>query len=261
VITLLVDPSRFEGGREAPGGPPAGGDEPAGRPDHPELLVEGDAYRHLFRARRLAVGDRLRVVDGGGRARWGHVIRVGRSAGIVALGEPAADNEPRLRVELLVPTLRPERAAWLVEKATELGAVAVRFLNTERAPRSFGGGTVERLRRVAGAAVEQCHRSRCPDLSGPHPFADVVNPGPLCDPAARRWLLDPAAPDLERSPPPPAAHPTESLLVGPEGGWAPAELEALEAAGWHRTALGPRILRVETAALAAATLLLLPPLE
>lgn len=249
LITLLVDPQRFAGGDGVEPGAGAAADTGA---QVPLLIVEGEAYRHLFRARRLGVGERLRVADGLGRARWGEIIRVGRSAAVVELGEPAAANEPAWRLELLVATLRPERASWLVEKATELGAGAVRFLNTERGPRSFGAGTAERLRRVAAAAVEQCHRARCPEITGPHAFAEVAA---LTAAAGRRWLLDPAAArrGFDSSP----AVPEQSLLVGPEGGWSPAELEALAAGGWQRVSLGPRVLRIETAVLAAASLLLL----
>src|SRR4051794_33507657 len=103
LVTLLTDPARFDGA---------------------ELRIEGEPYKHLFRARRLAVGDRIRVVDGAGRARWSEVARIDRAAASLALGGPAPDNEPELRLELLVPTLRPERASWLVEKATEVGVSA-----------------------------------------------------------------------------------------------------------------------------------------
>jgi 16S rRNA (uracil1498-N3)-methyltransferase len=261
LITLLVDPQRFAmgDGDERPGPAKGSAGDASGQPPAPLpiLMVEGDAYRHLFRARRVGAGERLRVVDGEGSARWGEVIRVGRSAALVELAEPAASNEPRLRLELLVATLRPERASWLVEKATEIGAGAVHFLNTERGPRSFGAGTAERLRRVAAAAVEQCHRARCPEVTGPHPFADVAA---LAANAQRRWLLDPAAPGQSfagPSPPSASTSPMESLLVGPEGGWSPAEIESLAAGGWQRISLGPRILRIETAVLAGATLLLL----
>lgn len=238
MITLLASPESF---------------------DLAELRVEGDAYRHLFRARRAERGERLRVVDGAGRARWGEILRVDRTAALLALGEPAPANEPDRRVELLLPTMRPEPAAWVVEKATELGVSAVRFLHTARAPRTFGGGTVERLRRVAAAAVEQCHRARCPEVTGTHEWQELAG---LAAGLGDRRVLDTAAgsePGFEADageqgePATPAA-----LLIGPEGGWSPEERAELAAAGWRAVGLGPRVLRAETAAVVGAALLLLP---
>ena len=219
----------------------------------PELRVEGDAYRHLFRARRVAAGEELRVVDGLGRARWGRVARVDRTSASIVLGEPAAAREPAFRLELLVPTCRPERASWLVEKATEVGVFAVRFLSTARAPRDLGSGTLVRLRRVAAAAVEQCHRSRLPEVSGPHAWSEI---GRLTADTGWRWFLDPeagggsfdAGPSLQGA-----------LLVGPEGGLAPEERRELLASGWVAVALGERVLRLETASLVGAALILLSP--
>ena len=98
------------------------------------LEVEGDAYRHLFRARRLAVGDALRVVDGRGRARHGRIVEVGRTRAAVELGDELPSLEPATRARLLVGAARPERASWLVEKATELGAESIVFIASERTP-------------------------------------------------------------------------------------------------------------------------------
>ena len=128
----------------------------------------------------------MRVVDGRGRARWGKVARVDRTSATVTLGDPAPDNEPAFRLALLVPTCRPEAAAWLVEKGTEVGVSAIHFLNIARAPRDFGAGTLDRLRRVAAAAVEQCHRSRLPEITGPHAWKEAVR---LAG-AGLRWFLD-----------------------------------------------------------------------
>ncbi len=172
----------------------------------------------------MEAGAELRVVDGRGRARWGKVTRVDRTTAAVSLGDPAPDNEPSLRLALLVPTCRPEAAAWLVEKGTEVGVSAVHFLNMARAPRDFGTGTLDRLRRVAAAAVEQCHRSRLPEITGPHAWKET---GRLAG-AGPRWFLDTEA----DSPPPQGGHagpPLQpagtagALLVGPEGGLAPEE--------------------------------------
>lgn len=234
LITLLTDPEGFEGS---------------------EIRVEGDAYRHLFRARRVGVGEAMRVVDGRGRARWGEVSRVDRSSAMVRLGEAAPGNEPVRRLELLVPTFRPERASWLVEKATEVGVSAVRFVHTARAPREFGEGTLERLRRVAAAALEQCHRALLPEISGPHAWREAV---PLAS-GEGRWVLD-TVPDPGSAPAGwgGAAWTSGTLFVGPEGGWSPEERREVREAGFRPVHLGERVLRVETAALVGAAALLLP---
>lgn len=210
--------------------------------DRAEVRLEGDAYHHLFRVRRLSAGDELRLVDGAGRARRAMVTTVTRRHALVAPGDAAAANEPPHVVEILVGALRRERASWLVEKATELGAGAIRFVASERSPRRFGAGTFERLRRVACGAVEQCGRARVPEITGVHPWDEVPA---LVAAAGEPWLLDPrASASLE-----PASAPSV-LLVGPEGGWSGGELDALAAIGCRPVGLGERTLRVETAAIA-----------
>jgi 16S rRNA (uracil1498-N3)-methyltransferase len=219
----------------------------------PEIKVEGDSYRHLFRARRVEAGETLRVVDGRGRARLGKVARVDRTSAAVTLGEPAPSHEPAFRLDLLVPTCRLERASWLVEKATELGISGVHFLNTVRAPRDFGEGSLGRLHRVAIAALEQCHGSRLPEITGPHSWRALANLTATAGP--RRWFLDTEAAGAGWGE---VQGESGALLVGPEGGWDPGERNDLLAASWRPVHLGERVLRLETAALAGAALLLLP---
>ena len=219
--------------------------------DREKLQVEGDRYRHLFRARRVAAGERLRLTDGAGRARWAEVTAVDRSAGTVAAGEPAPTNEPPLHLELFCAPPKPERAAWLVEKATEVGVSAIRFVHSERAPRQLTANAVARLARVAAAAVEQCHRARTPQVSGAHDWAELPA---LLARSEVRYVLDPRGPSGA-----PAAHESQAsaaLAVGPEGGWSPEELAALERAGCRPFRLGARVLRIETAAVVGAALLL-----
>jgi 16S rRNA (uracil1498-N3)-methyltransferase len=215
-----------------------------------EAMVEGDAYRHLFRSRRLSGGAVLRVADGKGNARWARVAQVERDRAVLVLGAAAPSNAPRRRLELLVAAPRRERASWLVEKAAELGVAAVRFLNTERAPRRYGRATWARFARVATAAIEQCHGARLPEISGMHPWSEL--PG-LFGEGLESWYLEPgAAPPVRGWGRGPAA-----LAVGPEGGWAASERRCLEELGARAVGLGPRVLRVETAAIAGASLLLL----
>lgn len=228
MITVLLSPEDFAGD---------------------EVEVEKDAYRHLFRARRVAVGDRLRVVDGRGSARWARVQEVDRHRGLLELGAEAPDHEPGRRVELLVAALRKERASWLVEKATELGVSAVRFLQTGRTPREFGEGTFERFRRVSAGALEQSQRARLPEVSGMHGWEELPD---LLVAFPHRYVLDAAGEAWEVV----GGVGPVALLVGPEGGWTGGERDVLLGHGCRPLSLGTRVLRVETAALAATALVL-----
>lgn len=220
MVTLVVSPSALHGDR---------------------VEVEGDEYRHLFRALRLGPGDALRVVDGRGGARFGRVDAIERRRAWVCLDSPAPSNEPARRVELAIATIRPERAAWAVEKATEVGAVAVHWFGCERAPRRYGEGQLERLRRVAVAAVGQCGRSVVPEVG------TLTWEALLARVSSRSTVvLDPGG-----EPPAVAGGDPGLLIVGPEGGLCAAELDALVAAGAVRRRLGTAILRTETAAVLA----------
>lgn len=222
--------------------------------------IEGDAYRHLFRARRVAAGEPVRAADGRGRARWGEVARVDRRSATLTLGAPAPANEPPWRLELIVAAPRRERASWLVEKVTEVGAAAVRLVAAERAPRDYGPGSLDRLRRVAAAALEQCHRAALPEITGIHPWSEV--PALLAGCAAR-WVLDtgldtgPGARAAAEALVPPDPGANGALLIGPEGGWSDPERAELAALGCVAVSLGGRVLRVETAAVVGAGVLLL----
>ncbi len=215
-----------------------------------EWRIEREAYHHLFRVKRLGVGETLRLTDGAGRARFAEVTAISRSAALARLGEEASANEPDLEVELWVAPPKPERAAWLVEKATEIGVVAVRFVATERAARPLPAAQLERLRRVAAGAVEQCGRARVPEL--------VVEAGIEAlmarSPGGRGVILL----DTAGTPPFPAevASGRLAVAVGPEGGWSAGERDRLVRAGCATWSLGARVLRVETAAIVAAGFLL-----
>ncbi len=220
--------------------------------DGSEIELTGKAFHHFVRVKRLRVGEDLRIVDGEGRARRGVVARIERAHAVVALGSAEPSRESALRLELWVAPPKPDRAAWLVEKATELGATALRFAGTERAARderSFGAGQVLRLHRIALAAVEQCGRAVVPEVSGLHSLAQLLERGPG---GATLAALDAAG---EPSPPAVAGE-RAVVLVGPEGGWSDDERALFERRQIPLWSLGERILRIETAAIAACARLL-----
>ena len=126
----------------------------------------------------------------------------------------------------------------------------MRWIDSSRSGREITPARLERLRRVASAAVEQCHRSRVPEITGPFGWAELIDR--LGD-YATAWFLDVASEEsfFELT-----ATSAAVLLVGPEGGWADTERSDLAAAGARAITLGPRVLRVETAAIVGAALAL-----
>ena len=204
--------------------------------DAPE--IREDDLRHLRRSLRLIDGDRLCVADGAGS--W----RTGTLAGVRAedLGPPQQDVAPApvIAVGLAIP--KGPRLEVAVTKLTELGVDEILLLATERSivrwPPGEVGRRLDRLRRVVREAAMQARRTRLPGLTGVLTIGDVVASFPgavaLAEPGGGPGGL---------------AHPV--VLVGPEGGWTQSELGACEG----RVGLGPTILRVETAAIAAAVVL------
>lgn len=219
-----------------------------------ETALPEAADRHA-RVRRVQPGDALRLLDGHG-AEWpATVLSVGRGDIRVRVGEPVAMNrELVLPVTLAVVVPANERMDWLVEKATELGAAALQPLQGERSVLRLSGERAHKRRLhwqgIVRAASEQCGRTRLMDVA---PLSDLDDWLAALPPAPRpheeaRWVLDFAddacAPGAcER----PAAI---TVLSGPEGGLASAELAAAGRAGFRAVTLGPRVLRADTAPLA-----------
>ncbi|HYE39856.1 MAG TPA: 16S rRNA (uracil(1498)-N(3))-methyltransferase [Ramlibacter sp.] len=217
------------------------------------LALPAGAARHV-QVLRLQPGDALTLFDGRGGEYEATVEHMGRSEVRVRIGaHHALECEAQPAVHLAVGMPANERMDWLVEKATELGAASIQPLLAERSVLRLAGERAQKKQAhwqgVAIAACEQCGRNRVPTVHAVQPL--------------REWLQG-AAPGLVLSLAP-GSQPLRpgtgdgavSLLSGPEGGLSPAEEEAAFAAGWQPVTLGPRVLRAETAPLAALTLLTL----
>lgn len=216
------------------------------RPGETVSVPAGEASH--ARARRLAPGDGVLLIDGSGRSAAADVVRVTRGATLVRVSEIYDAPASAPAISLFVAGLRAERLAWLVEKATELGAARVLLLESART-QSFraAAGALPRLERVARASAKQCGRPDWPAVLGPTKLERAL----ADETSATRLFLDfDGEPFPRRAPNVPTA-----LAVGPEGGWTDAERAAASARGWMRVTLPAGTLRAETAAIAALVLL------
>jgi 16S rRNA (uracil1498-N3)-methyltransferase len=235
--------------------------EPLGA--HGEHRLSRSATEHVLRVLRMRVGDALTLFDGRGGEYAARLLRTEKVSAVVAVGEHLAiERESPLAVTLLQGLARGEKMDWIVQKATELGVArivpvamersVVRVANDERTDRKR-----EHWRAVAVGACEQCGRNRLPVIEAPMSLPAALA---LPEPAGLRLLLSPEAPDAIA----PLFHAQAAslqsgvgaaLLVGPEGGFDDAEAEAALRHGFQAARFGPRVLRTETAALAALTAL------
>ncbi|QOW24099.1 16S rRNA (uracil(1498)-N(3))-methyltransferase [Lysobacter sp. H23M47] len=228
-----------------------------------ELALPDGPGAHLARVLRLAVGGRCVLFNGDGQDYPAIVTAAGKRELRVRLDAPVAvDNESSLRIVLLQGVARGEKMDLILQKATELGVAEVRPLVSQRSEVKLDAARAARRlthwQGVVIAACEQCGRARVPLVAAPLPLSAVLaglGTSPHRERVHRaddlRWLLDPDG-DLAIRDLPIANGVTEVVLaVGPEGGWSPDDRGQLLAAGFGGLRLGPRILRTETAGLAA----------
>ena len=206
------------------------------------------AGRRHARARRLARGDAVRLFDGSGAEADGTIERLTRDACDIRVG--AVRRAPaRPGIALFVPAIRAPRLAWLVEKATELGAESVTIVASERSQRGRVHGAereLGRLVRVAREAAAQSGQSAPPAIAGPIPASAAVGRAPA--------LGSPILLDASGEPFPAVLAAPAALWIGPEGGWSAAERDRAAKAGWRFARLPGATLRAETAAIAALVL-------
>ncbi len=237
--------------------------EPAGGR---ELRLVEEDERHALKVLRLEPGAVVVALDGAGAARRLELVAVERSGARWRELEPAAEEpEPGAAgaalpwVELAVAPPKGARADELVERLVQLGVGGITLLAPERT-QGFARDAIperlERWERLAREQLKQCHRLWLPKFTGPvEPTAHLK-----ARPAALDLLLDPRAERrlaqaLADAPWGTRERPLR-LWIGPEGGWTPAELTALSEAGARAVGLTPTVLRIETAAEAAAAIAL-----
>jgi 16S rRNA (uracil1498-N3)-methyltransferase len=209
------------------------------------LLVGAEAH-HLLHVMRGKVGTRVTLFDGSGWQFDAVVERTGRSeVELAIMNRQEIDREAQIAVTLGVALPKGDRQKWLVEKVVELGVSRLIPLETERGVAQPVENALERLRRSVIESCKQCGRNRLMVISEPKPWREFLDES---QDVAHRLVAHPGRGPLTL----PLQGNTATLAVGPEGGFTEEEAAMAEARRWQLIDLGPRILRVETAAVALA---------
>ena len=223
--------------------------------DEATATINGAQAEHLARVLRAQPGMEADVVAGG------HVFHAELAAVTTnevrfnLIAELKAD--PALPVTLVTSIYKFDRMEWAIEKATELGVAAIAPVIARRTEKHLGSAAekrVDRWRRIANEASQQARRSDVPLIHDPVSLAQRVRAAAqgtrivLAEQertTTLRALVEEAVAAAQNE------MPLLEIALGPEGGWAPSEEALFDANGWRAASLGPRILRAETAAIAA----------
>ena len=206
--------------------------------------------RHAARALRLAVDDTIILFNGRGGEFAARIERINKDEVAVSVTEFAAvERESRLRVMLAQGISSGERMDYTLQKAVELGVAAIQPIAARRSVVKLTGERADRRvahwQGVVASACEQCGRNQVPVVAPPLPLAHWLGQRPggrllFLSPLAEARLADLQQPERQ-----------DWLVAGPEGGFEADEIAALHTTGAIPVRLGPRVLRTETAALAA----------
>jgi 16S rRNA (uracil1498-N3)-methyltransferase len=218
-----------------------------------DVDLPDDVVHHLVRVLRSEAGTRFQLFNGTGGAFAAELLAAGKKTAVARLLEHLPDDrESLLHTHLGQAMSKGDRMDYAVQKATELGVSEITPLVSERCELKLRGEEradkkLEHWRRIAISACEQCGRNRLPLIHPPQELAAWLRGVD----AELRLVLAPAlAGGL------PAAMPgSVALLVGPEGGLSAGELDAASMNGFQPWQIGPRVLRTETAPVAALALL------
>jgi len=227
------------------------------------LALSEEEAQHLTRVLRLKAGAPIRVFDGRGREFEAVVDRVGKNEVLISVGPQQSPTaaEPRVSITLVQAVLKGDKMDDVIRDAVMMGVAAIQPVITERSEVKLAtltrGHRKERWEKIAIASAKQCGRAIIPEILDPCDFArippaltDMALPGPVImfvEPGAS--LMSVSVHDLEQERPAQAM-----VLVGPEGGWTPEEVESTSMICLPVT-LGERILRADSMTIVALSAL------
>lgn len=221
-----------------------------------DIVLGGDQARYVGKVLRRGPGDFLRVFDGQGGEFDARIASLGKNELTLRLGQRLEyDVESPYRIHLLQCVSRGQRMDFVLQKATELGVSRITPLISQFSVVRLSGerasNRTTHWQKIAISACEQCGRNTLPTVDAPTGMTDWLQSNQQRD--EQRYVLAPGA--NQKLAAVTSMQNSVTILIGPEGGLADEELEQLEVNGFRAVSLGPRILRTETAALAAVTAL------
>lgn len=211
-----------------------------------EFVLTGPEAHHLATVRRFEAGDRVTLFNGNGFEYAAEIVAVAKKQVVLTiLAEEQPERELPFALEIAAAMPKGDRGDFLIEKLVELGVTRFTPLETTRTIVVPKPARIENLQQAVIEASKQCGRNVLMRIEPVTKWPAFLARADL--PGSRLILATGSTMPIS------AVNRDVVLAVGPEGGWEPQEIEMAEQAGWQRTSLGPRVLRVETAAIAGAT--------
>lgn len=234
---------------------------------HPELAgaaattvtVAGDEAHHAIRVKRAAVGDRVTMMDGQGhmaRARIAEIIKdrkTGEWLFTAAVEDVARQPRVEPRIEVWASPAKGPRLEAMIDGLSQAGAASWSPLITERTVVEPREGKLDRMQRLAAEASKQCGRAWHLEIGTGGDLKTALSPGTV---GTRVVVADASGGSYQASGGEDWAATAVRVLIGPEGGWTPAELQQAKSAGATIVSVGPHVMRIETAAVVACGIVL-----
>lgn len=216
------------------------------------VVITGEDARHISKSLRMAAGEALTLCDGEGQEAQGVIVSLSPNAVSVRLGEAAAcAAEPQTRVSLYLAMPKGDKLELVVQKAVELGAAEMVLLLSSRCISRPKGDDIakklQRLQKIANEAAKQCGRGILPSVRGMLSFSQAIKEMQQFDSCYVLYegICEPLRAQL------PERGTSLALLTGSEGGFSLEEIAQASESGIRAASLGKRILRCETAPIAA----------
>ncbi len=219
-----------------------------------EAVLEGPTAKQIAKVLRLRTGDSITLLDGCGNAYRAEIQEISPDRVVASIcTDKLDDNEPRLRLVLASCLPKSDRIEFIIQKCTELGISEMILVQSERTVTRLDEDReqkrLERWRKIAREASEQCGRSRTPCLTGILGFAELVDLIPQFSVAVVAWEEEDGL-SLRQAIQQKRDVDSALVIIGPEGGLTAKEVQAAKSKGAISVTLGRRLLRTDTAAVA-----------